>query len=200
MTQSKSIVHETLPDPHQDDYSKTLFGLWVYLLTDFMMFASLLATYLVLRNSTFGGPSGKELFSLSFTLGQTLLLLAASFIVGLGNVAAHRRHKGQTLLFFSLTFFLGLIFLGMQLKEMGDWIHLGHTWNKSAYLSIVFTLIGTYAIHVILGLLWIPLFLIPVWLKGINAVTLRRVACLKMFWQFLNFIWIFIFAIVYLLR
>jgi len=38
------------------------------------LFASLFATYAVLHNNTFGGPSGRELFSLPFVLTETLIL------------------------------------------------------------------------------------------------------------------------------
>ncbi len=49
------------PDPHQDTFSKTVLGFWIYLMTDCLLFASLFATYAVLHNNTFGGPSSREL-------------------------------------------------------------------------------------------------------------------------------------------
>src|SRR3954465_9589170 len=90
----------------QEDDSKTLFGFWVYLMTDCVLFASLFATFAVLRNSTFGGPSGESLFSLSFVLSETLILLTSSFLCGLGILAARRAQKNMVLVFFGLTFLL----------------------------------------------------------------------------------------------
>ena len=62
---------------------KNTLGFWVYLMTDLLMFAALFATFAVLRNNTFGGPSGKELFSLPYVFTETMILLTSSFTAGL---------------------------------------------------------------------------------------------------------------------
>lgn len=183
----------------QENYSKTVLGFWIYLLSDFLMFGALFATYAVLQRSTFGGPGPKELFSLPFTLIQTLCLLLSSFTAGLAGVSAHRKQKNHTLLFLGLTFFLGTLFLNMEWKELSHLFQAGHSWEKSAFLSAFFTLIGTHGVHVALGLLWILIFFIPICLQGITPVSIRRVTCLRIFWQFVNVVWIFIFSFVYLL-
>lgn len=201
MASLKTGKKRILSDPHEEEvYSKTVFGFWVYLLSDFMMFAALIATYLVLRNNTFSGPSAKDLFHLPFTLGQTLLLLTASLTAGLGSIKAYQKQKGATVFFFLLTFCLAAGFLTMQLMEFSSLSMAGHNWQKSAFLSAFFTLVGTHAVHVIFGLIWTFVFLFPVWKEGITDMNFRRLMCLKMFWQFLNIVWLFIFAIVYLIR
>ncbi len=194
-----TIPHEHFPDAHHDSTSNTLFGFWVYLLTDFMMFAALFATYAVLRNSTFGGPSVQEVVNLPFTLIQTMLLLLSSFTSGLGVVAAHRRHQRGTIALFGITFLFGVAFLSMQLTEFSHLIESGNSWRRSALLSAFFTLIGTHGLHMVFALLWIPVLLVPVWLDGLTPVSLKRLTCLKMFWQFLNVVWVFIFTMVYLM-
>ncbi len=82
---------------HQEAGERMVFGFWIYLMTDLIMFAALFATYAVLRNNTFGGPSGKELFSLPFVLIETLILLTSSFTCGLGLLATHRLDKKQVI-------------------------------------------------------------------------------------------------------
>ena len=192
-------VHETYPDPHHDPYSRTIFGFWLYLLSDFILFGALFAAYIVLKNATFGGPSTKELFLPSFTLVQTLILLTCSLTAGLAGASAHRKHKFWTIALFGLTFLLGSIFVGMELAEFSRFLSLGHSWHKSAFLSMYFTIIGTHGLHVIFGLLWTLVLLVPVYLEGVSHVSIRRLSCLKMFWQFLNIIWVFIFSFVYLM-
>ncbi len=51
------------PDPHQDVFSKTVLGFWIYLMTDCILFATLFATYAVLHHSTFGGPALRRKYS-----------------------------------------------------------------------------------------------------------------------------------------
>lgn len=196
--QNKSS-HEQYPDPHHDIYSNTVFGFWIYLISDFILFATLFAVYEVLRNNTFGGPPAKELFNIHFAFFQAIVLLIASFTAGLGGVYAHRRNKNKTLLCFALTFLLGLAFMRWEIKEFLYLIDTGNSWQRSGFLSGYFTLVGTHGAHMIFALLWIPVLLYPLWRDGITDTSLRRITCLKIFWQFLNVVWIFIFTFVYLM-
>lgn len=189
---------EEYPDAYHDTYSKTIFGFWLYLLTDFILFGTLFATYIVLQRSIFGGPSARELVHFPFTLTETLILLTSSYTSGLAGAFAHRKNKKWTIICFLITLVLGTTFLGLQFDEFADYLRAGYTWKKSAYLSAFFTLVGTYSAHMILAILWILILLPRVYFEGVNAINLRRLVCLKMFWQFLNIIWLFIFTIVYL--
>ena len=190
---------EAHPDAHHDNYSKTIFGFWVYLLTDFILFATLFASYAVLRNSTFGGPSGKELFDMPLAFVQTIVLLLASFTAGIGGAYAHRRKKWGAIFFFALTFILGAAFLYKEYIEFAQLIRDGYSWKANAFLSSFFTLVGTHGIHVVFGLLWTIVLVLPVCIQGISTTNVRRLTCLKMFWQFLNVTWVLIFTFVYLL-
>ncbi|MCP5491639.1 MAG: cytochrome c oxidase subunit 3 [Chlamydiales bacterium] len=183
---------------HHDPYEKTIFGFWVYLLTDFIMFATLFAVYAVLRDSTFGGPGAKDLFNLPLVLVQTLLLLGCSLTSGVASVYAHRGNKNGTLLYFAITFALGFIFLWMGLADFHRLIAMDASWKVSGFLSGYFSLVGTHTVHILIGLAWIVVLLLPVIKQGLNDVHIKRITCLRMFWQFMNIIWIFIYTIVYL--
>lgn len=197
---TNSISHESHHEAHQEEvYSKTILGFWIYLLTDFMLFGTLFATYIVLESGTYGGPSGRALWNLPFTLIQTLILLTSSFTSGLGGALAHRNCKNGTLALFAITFFLGAVFMGMEFAEFSRLVQGGNSWERSAFLSAFFTLVGTHGLHLLLGLLWIFVLLVPVWRCGLTPVSVKRLTCLRMFWQFLNVVWIFIFTIVYLM-
>jgi cytochrome o ubiquinol oxidase subunit 3 len=112
---SEAAVNAQLERREAD--SKSIFGFWVYLMTDCVLFASLFATFVVLRNSTYGGPGGSDLFSLPFVLVETLALLTSSFTCGLGLLAARRGDKRQVLTLFGITFLLGVFFLTMEITE-----------------------------------------------------------------------------------
>ena len=193
------ISHENYPDAHHGTYSKTIFGFWLYLLTDFVMFATFFATYAVLYNNTYGGPPAKEIFNLQFALFATLALITASFTSGLGNVFAHRGSKRGVITFFIITFLLGILFIGLEYSELSRLVAEGNSWQKSAFLSAFYTLVGMHALHMFFALLWVVVLLIPVIKEGVTEVSLKRLTCLRMFWQFLGIIWIFIFTIVYLM-
>jgi cytochrome o ubiquinol oxidase subunit 3 len=191
-------MHEALPDSHQDTNAKTFFGFWLYLMTDCVMFATFFATYAVLSGGTAGGPSAKDLFHLPFVLTETLVLLTSSFTCGLAMLPDHFERKYQMLGWFALTFLLGLLFLWMEGAEFSRLIQEGNGWQRSAFLTAYFTLIGTHGLHMVVGLLWMIVLLIPVWRHGLNPVSFRRLTCLRLFWHFLYLIWIFTFTFVYL--
>jgi cytochrome o ubiquinol oxidase subunit 3 len=178
---------------------KTLFGFWVYLMTDCVLFASLFATFAVLRNNTFGGPSGESLFSLSFVLSETLILLTSSFLCGLGILAARRAQKNLVLVFFGLTFLLGLSFLGLELHEFSHLYNEGNSWRRSGFLSAFFTLVGTHGAHITAGLIWMGAMMVRIRQTGLTPSSVKRLTMLSLFWHFLDIIWIFIFTVVYLI-
>ena len=193
------MVDEQAPTHHQAEADdRALFGFWIYLMTDLLMFSVLFAVYAVLHGNTDGGKTGKELFSLNLALTETLILLTSSFTCGIGMIAARAGHKNQVLTWFGMTFILGLIFLGLELNEFSNLIREGHTIQSNAFLSSFFTLVGTHGLHITSGLLWMAVTLIYIAKRGLNSNMVRKLAMLSLFWHFLDIVWIFIFTIVYL--
>jgi len=179
--------------------SKSIFGFWVYIMTDCVLFASLFATYAVLHNNTAGGPNAKELFNMPYVLAETLILLTSSFVCGLAILAAHNQQKRQVLWLFGLTFVLGLAFLGLEIHEFRNLYMEGNSWRRSGFLSAFFTLVGTHGLHITAGLIWMAVMMIRVSKSGLKLISLRRLTMLSLFWHFLDIIWIFIFTIVFLM-
>jgi cytochrome o ubiquinol oxidase subunit 3 len=179
--------------------SKTLLGFWTYLMTDCVLFASLFATFAVLRHNTFGGPGGEELFSLPFVLAETLILLTSSFSCGLGILFARENKKNLVLLMFGITFLLGASFLSLELNEFHKLAAEGNSWRRSGFLSAFFTLVGTHGAHISAGLIWIGVMMARVWQRGLSEVNIKRLTMLSLFWHFLDIVWIFIFTIVYMM-
>lgn len=56
LTHSKAHDHG-----HHDAGPNKVFGFWIYLMSDCILFSCLFATYAVLVNNTAGGPSGKDI-------------------------------------------------------------------------------------------------------------------------------------------
>lgn len=50
-------------------------GIWIFLGSETVLFASLFGTYIALKNSTAGGPTTQELYGLELVFLMTLLLL-----------------------------------------------------------------------------------------------------------------------------
>lgn len=180
-------------------YHRKSLGFWIYLMTDCVLFASLFVVFAVLRNATFGGPSGADLFDLEFVLLETMILLTSSFTVGLAVLGAERGYKKQSIVWLVLTFLLGASFLALELWEFNQLLGEGHGWSQSAFLSSYFVLVGTHGLHIAVGLLWMAVVIFRLLQRNFKETDIRRLSLLGLFWHFLDVIWIFIFSFVYLI-
>jgi cytochrome o ubiquinol oxidase subunit 3 len=179
--------------------SQTIFGFWVYLMTDCVLFASLFATFVVLRNNVYDGPQGAQIFSLPFVLTETIILLTSSFSAGLAILVARRGERQQALAWLGLTFVLGAAFLTLEIREFAHLVNEGNSWRRSGFLSAFFTLVSTHGAHITSGLVWMGVVWANIYRRGINPINIRRLTILSLFWHFLDIVWIFIFTIVYLM-
>lgn len=188
-----------LPDQHQDTFSKTTLGFWLYLMTDSLLFATLFCAYAILHNETYQGPSSNELFSLSTAFIETMILLLSSVTCGLGMISAVQNKKNHVIAWLVVTIILGASFIAIELTEFADLAQEGNSWTRSAFLSSFFTLVSTHGLHVSFGLLWMIVMMVQVFWVGITTITFRRLITFSLFWHFLDLIWIFIFTFVYLM-
>ncbi len=179
--------------------AKVLLGFWIYLMTDLVLFASLFATYAVLRSNTFGGPGGGQLFNLPLVLVETILLLTSSFTAGLLTIVLSRGNRRLVMVFLALTFVLGVGFLVIELTEFSHLIQDGNSWQRSGFLSAFFTLVGMHGLHIAVGLLWMLVVGYQVLYRGLTTAVTRRLRLISLFWHFLDIVWIFIFSIVYMI-
>lgn len=190
---SHAIEHE------HNSNSIDVFGFWVYIMTDCVLFGALFATFLVLHQPDSFGPSLKPLIDLYYVLAETAFLLLSNFTFGLAILSSYKNKKSLTITCLILTFILGLCFVGMELNEFIHLAHEGYSWTSSGAASIFFTLVGTHGLHVSFGLLWIFTIMFQVAKFGLNDVTHRRLTYLGLFWNFLDIVWIFVFTVVYLI-
>ena len=86
---------ETAHHDHHDSDAIDVFGFWIYILTDCVLFATLFAGFAVLHNNTFGGPGMKEITNLPYVLAETMFLLASSFTYGLAMLAMYKGKNSQ---------------------------------------------------------------------------------------------------------
>ncbi|MED3831516.1 cytochrome c oxidase subunit 3, partial [Priestia megaterium] len=131
-----------------------IFGFWMFLGAEIMLFATLFTSYFVYEHRIGSGPLGSEIFKITPVIIETLLLLTSSFVIGLGINALRMNNKKATLIFFIITLLLGLGFLGFEIDEFLHYIHEGATIQTSAFTAILLMTLGTHGAHVTFGLFW----------------------------------------------
>lgn len=183
----------------EEQESKAILGFWIYLMTDLLLFASLFATFIILRDNTAGGPSGAELFSLPFIFIETLVLLTSSYTAGLAVYYAYKKQLQRTLILLGITFILGAVFLTMELTEFALLVQEGSGWAASGFTTAYFTLVGTHGFHILVGLIWLATIGYLLIKRGFTAGVTKRLLMWSLFWHFLDIVWIFIFTVVYLM-
>lgn len=177
----------------------TMFGFWVYIMTDCMIFAMLFATYAVLYSHTYGGPGASELVDLPFVFVETMLLLTSSFTFGLAMIQRAKSNVDGMMKYLALTAALGISFVAMEIYEFNHLCHEGYCWSNSAYLSSFFALVGTHGLHVTCGIVWLLMLMFQVKKYGLDGTNHTRLACLGLFWHFLDVVWVILFTFVYLI-
>ncbi|VXC60629.1 cytochrome o ubiquinol oxidase subunit III [Pseudomonas sp. 8Z] len=205
MTAYESTNHAHGHDDHEHHHHDTsglkLFGFWLYLMTDLLIFATIFATFAVLSTSFADGPTAKEMLGggLHLVLVETFALLFSSITYGMAMLATYRGDKGAVLRWLGITFLLGATFISIELYEFNHLIHEGAGPQTSAYWSAFFTLVGTHGLHVSAGLLWMLVLMYQVSTRGLTDTNKTRVGLLSLFWHFLDVVWICVFTVVYLM-
>lgn len=184
---------------HHDAGGNSVFGFWIYLMSDCILFATLFATYAVLSGSFAGGPTGKDIFELPYVLVETFCLLLSSVTYGFAMLAMHKVNQSGVMKWLAVTFLFGAAFIGMEINEFSHLIAEGFGPDRSAFLSGFFALIGTHGLHVFSGLVWMIVLMVQVAQNGLTATNQTRLMCLSLFWHFLDVVWICVFTVVYLM-
>ncbi|MDP1028318.1 cytochrome o ubiquinol oxidase subunit III [Sphingomonas sp. KR1UV-12] len=196
------LGHGEVPADEQGPAPKRIvvaYGFWIFLLSDFIMFAGFFAAYAVLVGETAGGPAGRDVFELPLVAWETAFLLLSSFACGMAGIAAFARNVRWFQVAMAATALLGAAFLSLELYEFTHLIGEGAGPSRSAFLSAFFALVGCHGLHVTLGLIWLTTMMAQVWAKGFREDILRRIACFSLFWHALDIIWVALFTVVYLL-
>ena len=191
--------HAITTDHHHDADERDVFGFWIYILTDCVLFSCLFATYAVLYKNVYGGLSIKDLTNLPYVFGETLTLLASSFTYGMAIFALYKNKVSKVIFWLGVTFILGLTFVALEANEFINLYLEGHSWQSSGALTAFFSLVGTHGLHVSIGLLCMVVMMVQLATFGITPFMKRRLSYVGIFWAFLDIIWIFVFSIVYLM-
>lgn len=203
---NQKFTPQTWPDhPEQatQEGKNKLVGIWIFICSDIVLFASVFATYLALKDR---GPAGMDpqftaanLFELPLAFVMTMLLLTSSLtsVYAMYHMKNHNFKAMQTWLV--ITVLLGLGFLGLEIYEFRHYVHIGFGYTHSAFSSAFFTLVGTHGLHVIIGLVWLTALILRNAKRGFSLYNAPKFFVASIYWHFIDVVWVFIFTVVYLM-
>jgi cytochrome o ubiquinol oxidase subunit 3 len=187
------------PRDVREKVESDVFGFWIFLMSDAVVFALLFALYGTMVGATAGGPRPADEFKLGSAFIETLILLTSSFTFGMASIALKRdRTVTRLMLWLFVTLVLGVVFLIMEGHDFATMMSHGATPDRSAFLSGFFVLVGMHGFHVTIGAVWILVMLVQTFGIGRDEKVRINLIRLSLFWHFLDVIWIAIFSVVYL--
>lgn len=179
----------------------TVFGFWVFLMSDLIIFGILFASYASYLNpiGMAGGPGPHELFDIKSVAIQTAFLLFGGVAyAGVSLGVKYDQGRGKIIGWLLVCAALGAGFLFFEVKDFITQAGEGGTPQMSGWLSSYWSLVGLHGIHVFSGIVWIFAMIGQIATRGIDDVVKVRLSMLGVFWHFLDLIWVGIFSFVFL--
>jgi cytochrome c oxidase subunit 3 len=174
--------------------------MWVFIISDGLLFAGFLAGYAFLRMASPAWPNTGEVFHLPMIGLMTFLLISSSATMGSAVAAARQKDNGAAARFLLLTIVGGLGFLGMQAYEWTSLIQEGarlwtNPWGVPQFGAAFFVITGFHGSHVLSGLV---ILAIVVWRLKAGRSSAQGVELAGLYWHFVDLVWVFIFTLFYL--
>lgn len=186
-------------------------GIWIFLMTELMMFGALFVAYTVYR---FNHPQAfaEGSASMDITLGSinSAILLTSSLTMAFAELSAKLGRQRLLGILLLVTILIGLAFLGIKFTEYvehyqqheapGVWFnHTGpHAPAVQMFFVFYFIMTGLHAVHMIIGILLILGLIGRNLIGSLSAAYHSPVSVVGLYWHFVDIVWIFLYAIFYL--
>lgn len=175
--------------------------MWLFLVSDTLTFAGLLAGYGVMRLSAGRWPVQIEVFNIWLVSLMTFLLICSSATMAMAVGQARRGQSAGVVRFLLLTALGGLLFLAMQAYEWSHFIGEGarlasNPWGPAAFGATFFIITGFHGGHVTAGVIYLS---ITAARQARGRLAPESVEIAGLYWHFVDLVWVFIFTLLYLI-
>src|SRR3954469_24818505 len=131
---------------------------------------------------------------------NTIILVLSSVTCQLGVFAAEKGDVFALRRWFTLTFFMGLIFVLGQLNEYRTLVEEGVKINGDGYGSMFYLTTGFHGLHVTGGLIAFIFFMVRTTLSRFTPAQATAAIVVSYYWHFVDLVWVALFSMIYLLR
>lgn len=206
-----ALVAEQFDDPEQQRSAATL-GMWIFLVTEVMLFGGLFTGYTVYRwvyRPAF--VEGSHHMALVIGAVNTAVLLVSSLTMALGVQKAQLGRRRALVGYLAVTAVLGTVFLVLKgveyYQHAAEGLVPGRLWQyhgpESGHVQIFFWLYyamtGLHAVHLTVGVLLVLTLLGLAWRGSFSAAYHTPVEIVGLYWHLVDVIWVFLFPLFYLI-
>jgi heme/copper-type cytochrome/quinol oxidase subunit 3 len=193
------------------------FGMWVFLLSEVMFFASLIGSYIILR---FANPEAFAepgvVLNVPLTGVNTFILICSSVTMVKAFAAIENGDQTWLKRWLLATALLGAIFVGIQAVEYTVLAHEGFVPVAADYAALgrdgtgpmeggplygatFYTMTGFHGLHVTIGVLCLLFVSMRAFQGKYTRESHGGVEIVGLYWHFVDLVWIILFTIVYLI-
>jgi len=173
--------------------------MWMFVLFESVLFTGYFSVYLVSRTQN------EELYlrsqaALDLRIGvfNTIALLLSSWAIARCVKASREGAYRPALINASLTILFGVVFLVSKVLEWVKEIHLGNTFTSNEFFQHYFFLTSIHCIHVLIGFIVLGVVVYQLWSPVRRSQQL--VETCATYWHTVDFLWVLIFALLYVVR
>lgn len=173
--------------------------MWMFVLFETLLFTGYFSVYLVSRTQD------RQLYlasqaDLDLHIGvfNTIALLLSSWTIARCVQAARAGAYRSAMLNAYLTIFFGLVFLVSKILEWVKEIRMGNTFTTNEFFQHYFFLTSIHCIHVLIG--FVVLGVLVYQLSSPRRRSQQLVETCATYWHTIDFLWVLIFALLYVVR
>lgn len=194
---SRGHRHEP-PPPASSSVQAIQLGVLLFIGSEIMLFAGLLAVYTALRFGHVTWPSAQLYLPVKVTWVNTFFLLASSYTMWQAVAAGRKDQQQRSITLLTITAALGTLFLSIQGYEWVQLIRDGLTIRAGVYGATFYLLIGCHALHVLGAVVWLLVVLQLTRQGRFPSSRFVGVEVCAWYWYFVGGLWVLLFTLVYL--
>ena len=173
--------------------------IWVFVLVEMLIFGSYFVAYMLYRCAD---PAGflRSQENLNQDLGvlNTIILLTSSLLIARCVQAARAGRYDTAKLQALLTMVCGALFVALKIVEWTAKVRQGFMFSTNSFFSFYYFLTAIHVLHVLIGFVVLGLVV-----REIDQPARRSQKAIEAgatYWHMVDFLWVFIFALVYVMR
>ncbi len=193
-------AHHATPKEEARHIDNMKFAMWLYLASEVVIFATLIAVYVVFSvNNPERVAEVHKAAGLGLVTLNTFLLLTSSWTMVMGLRAIQSNDNRGLARWIGATAALGTLFVLLQFVEYTTLSHEGITLYSDAFGMRFYAPTAFHGAHVIIGVLW-AVFVARGALRGkYSHNRYLGVEIFGLFWHFVDVVWIVLFTLIYLI-
>ena len=174
---------------------------WIFICAELFAFGLFFVVYALYRAPRVDLFNTSQLV-LDRSLGalNTIFLLSSSWAVASAVRAARQDRIAAVPRYLALGIALGLAFMVVKYFEYGAKFRAGITMNTDMFYMFYFALTGIHLMHVIAGTVILIVMCVNARAGHYRAGNTRSLEAGASYWHMVDLLWIFLFALLYLLR